>query len=91
VCIQNDKLQIYTDIRWIRNDNNDYYLKVSLSKRKVSPEDYGLLKDYLLSYIPTDITMKWNEMEGVYIWEPASIEELHKYIKDLTLRRNSQC
>lgn len=84
VCIQNDNLQIYTDIRWMRKDNDFYYLKVSLSKRNVSSEGYGLLKDSLLSFIPTGITMEWNNKEGVYTWKPASIEELHHYITSIT-------
>lgn len=88
VRIQNNNLQIYTDIRWMRKDNDVYFLKVSLSKRNVSPEDYGLLKESLLSYIPTGITMEWNDEEGVYIWKPTSIKELHHYITLITLHND---
>lgn len=84
VCIQNDSLQIYTDIRWMREENDSYYLNVSLSQRNVPQENYEILKVSLLSYIPTDIMMEWNDKKGVYMWKPNSIDELHHYITSIT-------
>jgi hypothetical protein len=84
VCIQNDNQQIYTDIRYVRKDNDTYNLNVYLSKRKVLPENYDELKESLLSFIPNDIKMKWNDEKGMYVWEPNSIDELHHFITTLT-------
>lgn len=88
VFIQNDSLQIYTDIRYVRSENDTYNLKVYLSKRNVLPENYDELKESLLSFIPNDIKMKWNDEKGMYIWEPNSIEELHHFITMLTSSNN---
>lgn len=58
VCIQNDSLQIYTDIRYLRSENDTYNLIVYLSKRNILPENYEALKESLLTFIPNDITME---------------------------------
>ena len=84
VCIQNESLQIYTDIRYVRSDNGVYNLKVCLSKRNVLPESYDELKELLLSFIPNNITMEWNDKKGMYIWSPNSVEDLHYFITMLT-------
>ena len=84
VCIQNESLQIYTDIRYVRSDNGVYNLKVCLSKRNVLPESYDELKESLLSFIPNNITMEWNDKKGMYIWSPNSVEDLHYFITMLT-------
>lgn len=84
VCIENDRLQIYTDIRYERSDNDTYNLNVYLSKRNVSQENYEELKVSLRPYIPHDITMEWDNKKGVYIWKPNSIEELRHFITTLT-------
>ena len=84
VCIQNDNQQIYTDIRYVRSDNDTYNLNVYLSKRNVLPENYDELKESLLSFIPKDIKMQWNDEKGMYVWEPNSIDELHHFITTLT-------
>lgn len=84
VCIQNNTLKVYTDIRVMRKENDIYYFKVDLSKRDVPSENYSLLKEELLSYIPRNITMEWNEMTGSYVWFPSSIEEIHSFINSLT-------
>ena len=84
VCIQNDNQQIYTDIRYVRSDNDTYNLNVYLSKRNVLPENYDELKESLLSFIPKDIKMQWNDEKGMYVCEPNSIDELHHFITMLT-------
>jgi len=84
VCIQNDSQQIYTDIRYVRSDNDTYNLIVYLSKRNVLAENYDELKESLLSFIPNDIEMKWSDEKGMYVWEPNSIDELHHFITMLT-------
>ena len=84
VCIQNDRLQIYTDIRYVRSDNDTYNLNVYLSKRNVPQENYEGLKVLLLPHIPHDITMEWDNKKGMYIWKPNSIEELRHFIATLT-------
>lgn len=84
VCIQNDSKQIYTDIRYVRSDNDTYNLIVYLSKRNVLPENYDALKESLLSFIPNDIKMQWNDEKGMYVWEPNSIDELDHFITMLT-------
>lgn len=84
VCIQNDRLQIYTDIRYVRSNNDTYNLNVYLSKRNVPQENYEGLKVLLLPHIPHDITMEWDNKEGMYIWKPNSIEELRYFIATLT-------
>lgn len=84
VCIQNDNQQIYTDIRYVRSDNDTYNLNVYLSKRKVLPENYDELKESLLSFIPKDIKMQWNDEKGMYVCKPNSIDELHHFITMLT-------
>ena len=84
VCIQNESLQIYTDIRYVRSDNDTYNLKVYLSKRNVLPESYDELKESLLSFIPNNLTMEWNDKKGMYIWGPNSIEDLYYFITMLT-------
>ena len=84
VCIQNDNQQIYTDIRYVRSDNDTYNLNVYLSKRNVLPENYDELKESLLSFIPKDIKMQWNDEKGMYVCELNSIDELHHFITMLT-------
>ena len=84
VCIQNDNQQIYTDIRYVRSDNDTYNLNVYLSKRNVLPENYDELKESLLSFIPKDIKMQWNDEKGIYVCELNSIDELHHFITMLT-------
>lgn len=84
VCIQNDNQQIYTDIRYVRSDNDTYNLNVYLSKRNVLPENYDELKESLLSFIPKDIKMQWNDEKGMFVCEPNSIDELHHFITMLT-------
>ena len=84
VCIQNDNQQIYTDIRYVRSDNDTYNLNVYLSKRNVLPENYDELKESLLSFIPKDIKMQWNDEIGMYVCELNSIDELHHFITMLT-------
>ena len=84
VCIQNDNQQIYTDIRYVRSDNDTYNLNVYLSKRNVLPENYDELKESLLSFVPNDIKMKWNDEKGMYVWEANSIDELYHFITMLT-------
>lgn len=84
VYIQNDSLQIYADIRYVRSQNDTYNLIVYLSKRNIPIEHYDELRELLLNYIPKKITMEWDYEKGRYIWNPNSIEELHYFIKMLT-------
>lgn len=84
VYIQNDSLQIYTDIRYMRSENDTYNLIVYLSKRNVPIEHYDELKELLQLYIPKNITMEWDDEKGMYIWKPNSIVELHYFITMLT-------
>ena len=68
----------------MRSDNDTYNLIVYLSKRNVLPENYDALKESLLSFIPNDIKMQWNDEKGMYVWEPNSIDELDHFITMLT-------
>ena len=68
----------------MRSDNDTYNLIVYLSKRNVLAENYDELKESLLSFIPSDIEMKWSDEKGMYVWEPNSIDELHHFITMLT-------
>lgn len=84
VYIQNDRLHVYFDIRYLRNPDDTYYLRIDLSKRGVAVEDYEKFKHDLLRFIPSDITMVWDEKDGRFVWYPKHIEEVYRLITYIT-------
>ena len=84
VYLQNDKLQLFIDIRYLRKPDDTYYLKVDFSQRNVDAEYYENLKHDLLHYIPSDIAMRWNDEDGRYVWYPEKIDAVHSFISFIT-------
>lgn len=88
VYFQNDSLNIFFDIRYLRNKDNDtYFLKVDISKRNTPVEQYDTIKQDLLRFIPTTSNMEWKEEHGRYTWYPETTEELHNFISHITAFR----
>lgn len=88
VYIQNDHSRVFCDMRYLRKNDDNYYLKVDLSKRKDASEKNESLKNDLIKYIPYGIDMKWEEEVERYIWYPESIESLCEFISYLTKHKD---
>ena len=54
------------------------------AKRGVAVEDYEKFKHDLLRFIPSDITMVWDEKDGRFVWYPKHIEEVYRLITYIT-------
>lgn len=88
VYIQNDHSRVFCDMRYLRKNDDNYYLKVDLSKREDESEKNESLKNDLIKYIPYGIDMKWEEEVERYIWYPESIESLCEFISYLTKHKD---
>lgn len=88
VYIQNDHSRVFCDMRYLRKNDDNYYIKVDLSKREDESEKNESLKNDLIKYIPYGIDMKWEEEVERYIWYPESIESLCEFISYLTKHKD---
>ena len=79
---------MFCDIRYLRKNDDNYYLKVDLSKREDESGKNESLKNDLIKYIPYGIDMKWEEEVERYIWYPESIESLCEFISYLTKHKD---
>lgn len=84
VYFQNNSSRLYFDIRYLREKDDTYYLKVDFSKREVPVEKLDSLKEELVRYLPLEFGKTWDENKGCYTWRFDSIESLYQFITCIT-------
>lgn len=77
IFMQNTETKVYVDMRYLRKSDNNYLLRVDLSREDVSADEQSFLRQELAKYIPSNIEMQWDEEYKLYTIIVDSIDILY--------------
>lgn len=77
IRMRNEESKVYVDMRYLRQSDNNYFLKIDIARADFPVKDQSILKHELTKYISPNVEMQWDEERKLYTVTVGSIDVLH--------------